>query len=313
MKISVFSMIYGADRYFDQFEHCALASLLQPDNLLRVRDRFGTPEFHIYTLQEDVGRVQEVVTRSGLEDVARVRILPSPVGPNSGERRQFQSAALRHEVRHCVEADAHMLFANVDTIFGNGSVYRLAALAAQDPTRAKSYATPYLRVWSAEFQTRLSRAGWPVSNADLTAIALDTLHRSVSTDDTDLDRARSFYSGSQFWRLGSDISALRQRVPNVYLAKFNASDLAYFDRMHDFRVWDSLWPGKLVAENRLMIVGSGDIFCVACLTHPDKGGDIPSAETSAQTLADYQSHGLHNYTSRALVAAFRASQLKAKT
>jgi hypothetical protein len=237
-----------------------LPSLLQDGNLPWLLENGFEIALTIYTIEQDAARVVEVAR-------AALAALPTATGRldftvgtmDVGERQPGRSVYERQwfltECRAACEQQTGMMQLRSSAFYGNDSLQNLAVYCKKPGIAAFG---PYLEVDSG-FRGRLERyratsGGRPLSNAQLTDMALAARNGSPMSCDVALDRNASFSSGTSYRALADDTTVMIQHVPALLLFWPEPSDIdsvrAYGRRM---------FPEKLMTEGRLRLLGSNEV------------------------------------------------------
>lgn len=311
MKIHLFSLAYG-EEHIGYFRRVSFRSLMQAGNLPALVAAGHEVQINLYS--DETGN-QLAAELDALEGIG-CQIHPvflSLKEKEEGQTYDVLFTSLNHAVSACVVEDAALLFCPPDTFFGNGSLGHAASCV---PQPGDCLAVPHLRVETKPFLALLDTqpADAPVSNPVLARISMESLHDVWRRSTLGAADPISFAAGISLAPVAPDLFIVEHRLPTVYLARPRAGDLAFFqaNRWARGTLWDHEWPGKLVAERRLRVAGSSDIFCAAELTAPETmPSDTPPAGAGGP-FGEYMRYGLHNEMGRSFFYALRTDRPPAK-
>jgi hypothetical protein len=161
---------------------------------------------------------------------------------------------LRSTIQDCIDEDAIMVLIMPDTIYGKGSIYNCIKLQEGKNVQV---AIPHLRAVAKD-----EWKGKSPTCRELVNYCFDAPHDTFikSFDNLELN---STWAGISVRKLNDKMYTLTHSLPTVYVAKFNAHDLQFWEYAMDFGFWDRNWLKQLWHDNRLKVIGSSDIaFCV---------------------------------------------------
>jgi len=176
-----------------------------------------------------------------------------------GSDREATLGSLKGAIRHCIEQRCRLLLVMPDTLIANGGISNMRSYARGKPV---SVAAPHLRVTAFPQHRKTLKA------ADLVSHALNSKpHQSVSDSFSDKDNGTR-KGGISLTRINDHLTTIIHYLPTVYLAWFEESDAAFFDRAIAFRDWDHEWDAHLDREGRLRVVCDSEFFFAIELTEP---------------------------------------------
>lgn len=312
MRHSVHCVIAGRDNAIEQFATAALPSWLQPGNLPAVRQAQGELVFCFYLHRADEQRLSALVREHDLTALGDVRLFfedfenvrPVPMNSNFSvdpldNAPAFGVAAILHQVRLCLAEDLMLLNMPADMVFGDGSLARIAELAA---LTNECITAPHLRVVDETFLNLWRHEPSPVANERLVELALRTLHPIWLNSRSELVESNSLFTGHTLQDLEDGHYAVNHRLPTVFAASFRDSDVQYLLRLSNFRFWDWQWPGKLMAENRVTSVAGSDLFFGAELTPIDVLRDTKLSPIKGEFIE----HHLHHHVNQSFIFGLRS-------
>lgn len=293
MKARMLTIVWGP-QHLDWFERACVASLAQPRNRAAIQEHVET--WAIVTQPGDVEEVERIAGRLGVPIELHTE---QPLGGPSGETLQREIMA---EMARCIAGGYALLMAPPDSMFGEGSIQSIFAIG--EP-KAICVAVPHVRVLPAI----LSDPAPARSNGALVAASWRHLHRTWLEAEAHREQTNAWAGGVSWREAGPGLYAVTHRLPTVYLAKFDQSDLAWWEAWQAKQglngAWDHFWPSKLVAESRQRVVGSSDAAFIAEIT-PEFGNIPPCSPNDLDEPDKYWGRGAHFVINRYLVAVFRA-------
>jgi hypothetical protein len=273
MKLALGCIVFGNDLWFDRFQSALAKSLMQPNNLPRLRGAGVDVKLILYTMSEDVDRLREIVQRLDLNSVAEVEVhIEQPeidLAGSSVEKINYRF--LDAHVSLCLKEDRRMMLCPPDIFLADGSLSNLVNIQTQSGT---CLAGIYLRVAEETFEPALRDSVLPMNCEQLASLALEHLHPTFLDARSELDEVNSYYTGHSIQSLGQGHYAVGFRVPDLMLSNIQESDQIFLRAHRDFRAFGSLWPSKLAGENRLKILTSSDAWFYAKLTPVAYGAGI---------------------------------------
>ncbi len=248
----VYTMVWGP--FIDLFERCCLASLLQPGNLPAVKDKIL---WRIATTDplERFAEIRKTLVGAGIEmDLFRWKETPIS--------SEIAARFLANALEVAVGATDTFLMAQPDVFFGNGSIGNLVRYLGSRPL---AVAAVHLRTLAHVVPPPL-----PCSNARLVRYAFENLHPENAAMFDGLTKNSTRQGGVSIRPLTGDLYTCVHSLSNVSLLRPTMTDVDFFRRIEGFGAWDHAWPSLLVAEHRLRVVGSSDLFFAVELTDADK-------------------------------------------
>lgn len=173
---------------------------------------------------------------------------------------------LVESVAYCVHNPAPMFLASPDVFFGNGSLNNLLSYGARKDV---CIAALHVRVDRDRFLKWIKDVEGEVSNPVLATKGMEMLSQSWASSFIDQNRNCSWHAGTAVQKIKDKLWAVSFRIPTVYLARLNQSDLNYFSNNCDYGHWDHSWPEHLIKDNRYKFSGSSDLFFAVELTAPE--------------------------------------------
>lgn len=159
---------------------------------------------------------------------------------------------LRTVIQKCIDQDAIMFLLPPDTIFGKDTVYNAVKMSENKPD---SIAIPHIRLTQPNSENKTP------TNKELVSMCFNNPHSSF-IDSFDNKDANCTWAGISVRQLNNKTYIITHSLPTVYLAKFTASDLLFWDQCVDFGHWDRGWLHKIYRENRVKVIGDSNIcFC----------------------------------------------------
>lgn len=328
--VRLFSMVYG-EVYIRRYVELMLPSLLQPGNVPALMAEHDV-RFSLHTTAESLDSLQAAIRSAvysagsaaetvlekfeyqQVRDVADGQfdetIRQNPVRLRKLLNRRIQLKCLTKEISACLESDAVMIPCDADCFFGDGSI---ANLAGASRVHNSSISALCLSVDDARFRELLAAETLPIANDRLSAMALRSLHEVSRAAVRGSSRDLTYLLGLDIVPLTPRLFAVSQGTPDVYAARFDKSDLAYFLMTGDYRDWDSNWPQKLISERRFRCLGSSDLsMCVNVM--PSDVGQVAKHHEIDNHLRDfvnprdYLRYGLSNETMRNFVFSVRTDR-----
>lgn len=262
MKLRIFTVVWGKT-HLDWFERSCIRSLSWPENRRAIKDATWT----LFTKAADLERARDLAVKTGVENLEFAEILDGVEG-NSPMMGKVLLECLLQMMSTSINDHSKVLMAPPDTIFGEGTIPALIAAGKQKGT---CVAVPHPRVSPSIFGGIKDSA---LSGADLVSLALKHGHRAWTEAEDGHERQNSFVGGISWRRLGPKIIGVTHRLPTVYLAEFQPSDLSFFRQPHDnlpptFGCYDHVWPSELIQQQRQRVIGSSDAACVLEVTKED--------------------------------------------
>lgn len=236
--------------------------------------------------------------------IIEIRVKPSLSVGNYGPSMMDAVLSLAHE---CIVNKTPMLMACPDFIFGDGT---LAAFQSIGREPGVCVAVPHIRVTQgifdklALFDKYGDNAG--ISNARLMHIAWQNPHKSWTTSEIFGDNYGCFVGGVSWERLSRTLVRVTHVLPSPFYVNFMPDDLVYFAQLSKFGFgsWDHSWPSHLYENQRMRLVGSSDIACMAEITDEDMNVPPPAPFDHSKPSA-FHLEGLHFNIQRQFVCSYR--------
>lgn len=262
------SAVWG-DNHIDWMERALIRSLCWPENNSCLK--YAT--WHMFTRAADRERVSKLTDKVGVGKVIFYDLPPTLQGtpPHMG---LFLLQAFLEVMKDCLQNNAQLLMAPVDTIFSEGTVPNLLQMAKYGDT---CVAVPHARVSPSIFGS--IRNDEPLSGKELVTRLFKHQHQSWITSEIGINNQGSFIGGIAWQKLKTGSYLVQHHLPTIYLANFINSDYQFFQTSHDgtepvFGAFDHLWPSKLIKEDRQRMPGSSEVACLLEVTKEDQ--NIPA-------------------------------------
>jgi len=169
-----------------------------------------------------------------------------------------------------------MFLAPPDTVFSKGSMVRCVLAVEHKPY---SVAIPHFRV--------ADRPDWlPLSSEDLMGWAMNHMHLSFSKS-FDIENENCTWAGISTRKLSDTEYIIQHSLPTLYLVKFTASDIEFWNQCPEWMQWDRSFLMKLWHEGRIVVAGSSDMAACVEITAPDSNvPDVRPAQYSDRYFAE---------------------------
>lgn len=289
-KLRIFTVVWG-DNHLDWFERACIRSLSWSRNRAAIKDATWT----IFTKEKDLPRARALIEQTGVTSLEFVCV-PEHVEGNSPIMGAILLQCLSQMMDASIQDHSKVLMAPPDTIFSDGSIDSLMIAGKQHGT---CVAVPHIRVSPSIFGGIKDQA---LSGAELTTLALKHGHRAWTEAEDGHPNQNSFVGGISWRRLSNKLVAMTHRLPTVYLADFQPSDISFFQQPHDnlpptFGCYDHVWPCTLIEQQRQRVLGSSDAACIVEVTKEDL--NVPPTVTVNPHEPDaFWRNQLHNQINR---------------
>lgn len=191
---------------------------------------------------------------------------------------------LRSIIQKCVDEDAIFFLAPPDTIFAKDTLYNMVKMSEN---KMDCIALPHIRMSVPEEEIKN-----PTSK-ELVALAFKYAHDAFIGCFDSLEK-NGTHAGISVRRINDSIYSMIHNLPTVYLAKFTARDIQFWNNTPVWGNWDRAWLRMLYIENRVKVVGSSALgFCVE-LTESES--NKPERVPGLQYNDKYFINDVHNNT-----------------
>lgn len=261
-KLRIFTTVWG-DQHLDWFERSCIRSLSWPLNSQAIRNATWT----LFTKNQDLERAKTLALKTGVTNIEFAGISDIVEG-NTPLMGKVLLECLLQMMDSSIRDGSKVLMAPPDTIFSEGTIQALLAAGAQKGT---CVAVPHPRVSPSIFGGIKDS---PLTGAELTSLAMKHGHRAWTEAEDGHPKQNSFVGGISWRRLGPKVIGVTHRLPTVYLAEFQSSDITAFRQPHDnlpptFGYYDHGWPSELITQERQRVIGSSDAACILEVTKED--------------------------------------------
>ncbi len=295
--LRIYTAVWG-EKYLDLFEKTIIRSFKWPKNYEALTNERVTWSLH--TNKKDQARLIQLCKRVGVNNF-EVTELDETSDPDIGR------VLLNHfndEIKRCLEANARLLIAPPDSIFGDGTLRSLFINGAQEHV---CVAVPHPRVIPSifEYPSRLAESlRESLSNAELVTETWNHLHRTWSEAEVGYEKINSYVGGVSWKKIAKGLYSVQHRLPTNYLLHFRPDDLQFFQGQIVFGAIDHLWPSKLISEQRERVIGSSDVAFICEVTDPNQ--NIPPSYPYVKTEPDkFWRNAPHNQFFRQVQIVFR--------
>lgn len=289
-KARMLTLVWGQP-YIDWFERACVQSLEKPQNLSALQE--GVSVWDISTRPEDKSVVKDIATRLNIPIEFHLDPMGTPDQHGEILQRELISA-----MKRCQPSDEALLLIPPDSIFGDGTIRTLCVLGQP---RHVCIAVPHVRV-----KPSILNIPWRAnSNANLVAATWQNLHRTWIECDTSRKMTNTYAGGCCWTKISDGLYGVSHRLPTTYYARFNDTDLIWWDAQVKINVWDHAWPSKTVAETRHRLVSSSDAAFIAEVT-PDFSNIPPCTPCDPEEPDKYWGRAAHHMFNRNSISIFRA-------
>ncbi len=284
-KLRLFTAAWG-DEHIARMERALVKSLRWPRNYKPMFDRLEC--WHLWTKADDVDRITSLARKCDLP--FKVNVL------RDGIPAEALLYAAREIFNECIADRSLFMIAFADIIFGDGSIENMCQLAERDRV---CVTVPHMRV----LPTVLDDIGEPLSNAALVAKAIKHAHPSWREAEATRATGNSF-KGGICWEKIDGLYFVQHRIPNIWVANIEQSDVEWFGLEESIGTYDHNWPGKTLDEERNRMIGSSDAAFIVEVTRLSKGL-CPSQENDPKEPDKFYRDRGHHRTYRTMVSVFR--------
>lgn len=282
-KILLGTIVY--DKYIDIFETVCLRSLKQKGNISALLEDGYEIRYYIYTLSDE-----------NLQRIKRIKI--KGVSVEVFHYSEMDNTKLLHAmIEQSIGQDARLLFMSPDYFIGNGSLFNICS---HQSNGNMCLAALHMRVDFDKFIRALDLKKGRINNPELVTLAMENLHKSWGEAFIDEESNNSYFSGSSVQKIADKLWDVSFRIPTVFLAKFEQSDL---EGLAQFDYWDWEWPATLIKEHRYKYIGSSDMFFAVELTKERE--NIPCVQAGSLWNDDFRVQKDHSEVNRNFLAVLR--------
>ncbi len=263
--LRIYTVVWG-DVCLNYMEKGLITSLCWPKNKAALQHAV----YSIYTMPSEIERVTEIAARLLPRDKIECKSLLDLLGGAMPTGQAFLFRALINEMHECLSGGDQFLMAPPDTIFSEGSIDTL--LAEGEPS-GRCVAVAHPRVHPSILDHITERD--PVSGDQFVSHTFKNLHRTWSDAEIGRDMVNSYTGGVSWRKLPNGMISVCHRLPTIYLANLQATDLTFFTHpkpgvQQSFGYWDHQWPSELTNCGRQRLIGSSDAAFIVELTEPDE-------------------------------------------
>lgn len=303
-------MMYGSS-YIELFKRACFRSLNYPQN----KEALQGKTWAIYTRKEHFDEITALFKDSvfklelfAIEDSMRV------AGCGFVKTSQCDSGVillngLRNHILFCLKNNFKMLLAPPDTIFGDGTVPNLIALA-KDPGVCVGVAHARVHPTVLDHIEVMGATTGAPSNADLVGLLKEHGHASWEFAEVGHANNNSYIGGIAWTRVSDTLFSVQHRLPTPYLMSFDVTDWNFWWSTVSFGALDHTWPGdRLYRQERFRLVGSSDACMILEVTDKDKNvPPIVQKEALENELGDaYSGDGIHHSINRLFNVIWRSN------
>ncbi|MDP2672064.1 MAG: hypothetical protein Q8O68_00960 [Candidatus Daviesbacteria bacterium] len=297
LRLNIVTYVYGS--YIDLFEKVCLRSLMQAGNVPHLISCGYNITHLIYTTTPDVEKIEKIIGKYST-DRLEFKIMTNNAVGYGRNLAKTNMIFLVESVAYCVSNPCPMFLATPDVFIGDGSLSNLVSYNAKKDI---CLAALHVRVDRDKFLNWIKGIEGGVSNPALVTAGMGMLSQSWADSFIDRDKNCSWHAGTAVQKIKDKLWAVSFRIPTVYLARLNQSDMDYFNNHCDYGHWDHSWPESLIKDKRYKLIGSSDLFFAV---------EVTSAENNKAMLRDNdtwndecQNTKLHSETNRNFLAIIR--------
>lgn len=269
-KVEAYTLVYG-ETFLDLFSKTAKSIAFPMNSHEHVTWNIFTDFFAFDFIRETVNRI---LPRE------KVKLFPVSALKRTNERAL---SGLLWQIESCLRTESSLLMLPPDTIWGKGSIENLLQL--NDEKKNVAVAHPrVLPTITDEFEY------FNTDNKRLTTLAFKNAHQSWTDAERGHAKQNTFRGGIE-WEKIAGKTIVTHYLPTVYLANLNQRDYDFFDTAPYYFYYDSVWPEKLVQEDRLFYMGSNDLVFNCEVTLPQ--GRIPEV-VPGEPKRDFHNKHFHN-------------------
>lgn len=242
--------------------------------------------WHIYTRQQDVSRVNDICAPLGFPMVYK------PIDTRVREETVLHAA--QSVLKQCQEEDCLFMTAFPDIVFGDGSIEVMMELAQR---LGSCVIAPHMRV-TPQFLDAMTD---PMSGPEMVNAAIGFAHPTFVEASSKARASNTFYGGVSWDKIGRDYF-VRHSLPSPWISNITPSDVEWFSKEPQWGTYDHNWPGKILDEQRAVIVGSSDAAFMVEVTDQLSNGALLSPVDEADPEKFYRAAPHHkDYRSHVMV------------
>ena len=286
-KVLIATIVYGD--YIEMYEQVCLRSLFQKGNIPWLIENGYDVEYLVFTKDDDsVAKIGAVIERNEREGF-RFAVERFNEATNN--------SLLKEIIRKGIETGARVLFLNPDYYFSENALQHLVSYKSKNNM---CVAATHVRVNDSAFKGALDHVKGDISAPKLVSMAMTCLHDSWGKSFVNEDENNSFISGSAIQPVGDNLWTVSFRIPTVFMANFQQSDMDFLQR---FDLYDHEWPCELIKDQRFKFAGSSDFFFAVELTR--EFTNTPSTERGRLWNDDFHVSRLNGETNRNFLTVLR--------
>lgn len=294
--LRIYTAVWGK-KFIELFKKTALKSLHWQQNLEALMNVNQPIIWSLYSNEEDLTEVETIV-QDAFGDFITIETnsFSEKIEGNHPKMGNLILDCFVKEIEKCLQANAKLLLAPPDTIFGDGSLRGLFTVGAH---KGICVAVPHPRVLDT-----ILKSDDQLTNPQLVSLAWQHLHRTWSEAKSDREKNNAHVGGIYWKEVKKGLYTVQHRLPTNYLIHFNKDDLEFFKNQISFGVIDHLWPIFLLKREQQRYIGSSDVAFIVEVTE-EKQNVPPCYPVNINQPDGFWRQEFHNKIFRQMIAVFR--------
>lgn len=259
-KIIYYSVCLWGKEYIDIFNDVLIPSLLQKDNIPKLKRIGCIQKIFIFTKNNEYSLTKK--SELNLKKYLSIEIVNNQSNDSITDPKIYLKNSLNTFIKKSLENNAYSMVLTPDHVYGNKSIYNLFISVFGQEIGVACVGARINWEKSHKKLSKFFKEKKTLENSFLVSFTFKNLHPVMKQS----INIKSSHMGIKIYPLEKNNYLVSQSRVNVCIVKFKKSDLIFFRTILDYNNIDYYWPRLLIKEGRYKFVGDSDFIFYSELT-----------------------------------------------
>lgn len=259
-KIIFYSVCLWGEEYIDLFNDVLIPSLLQKDNIPKLKKYGFDQKIFIFTKNNEYPLTKKNELK--LNKYLTFEVVKNDINKDFIDPKIYLKNSLITFIEKSLENDAYSFVLTPDHVYGNNSIYNLFISSYHNETGVACIGARINWKKSHQFLKKFFKEKKTLENQKLIAFTFKNLHQVMKKS----INIKSNHMGCKIIPIDNKNYLVTQSRVNICVVKFKKSDLIFFKSIEDYNNIDFFWPRLLIKEGRYKFIGDSEFIFYSELT-----------------------------------------------
>ena len=259
-KIIFYSVCLWGKEYIDLFNDVLIPSLLQKDNIPKLKKYGFNQKIFIFTKNNEYPLTKNNELK--LNKYLTFEVVKNHINKDFIDPKIYLKNSLITFTEKSLLKNAYSFILTPDHVYGNKSIYNLFISSYHNEAGVACIGARINWKKSHQFFKKIFKEKKTLENQNLIAFTFKNLHPVMKKT----INIKSNHTGTKIIPIDDKNYLVSQSRVNVCVVKFKKSDLIFFKSIQDYNNIDFFWPRLLIKEGRYKFIGNSEFIFYSELT-----------------------------------------------